>query len=141
MIFIALIAAVFAQSGPRIMNDAELVAAYAGKTHESFYRKNVEEYGGVYFEETYRADGTLAYIAGDVRTHGEWRVANKRICFYYPETPLSSGCFAVVNEGGCYYSYQIGDDGKPIGLARGEWWIRARIAGTDAQCSTPDLVS
>jgi len=141
MTIAAYIALVLAQAEIRVMTNAELLAAYSGQTHESFYRENVEEYGGVYFVETYHPDGTLDYIAGEMRNNGFWRVAGNRICFFYPETPLESGCFAVVNEAGCYYSYQIGDNGKPIGLSKGEWWIRAKIKGTDAQCSTPDLVS
>ena len=128
-------------AAPRLLDDAELVAAYAGKTHLSFYRRYVEAYGGKYFEESYRADGELDYRAGDVGLSGLWQVANGRICFQYPETSLSSGCFVVTHDAGCYYSYQIGDDGEPIGLTTGEWWIRAHVKGTKPDCAAADLVS
>jgi hypothetical protein len=123
------------------MTDAELTVAYSGKIHESFYRYRVEEYGGVYFEEAYHADGTLDYRAGELTLTGFWRVANGRICFEYPATPLNSGCFVVVFEDGCYYSYQTNDSGEPEGLAEGRWWIRAKIKGTNPDCAAADLVS
>ncbi len=130
-----------AHAAPRQLGDAGLVAAYAGKTHLSFYRRHVEEYGGKYFEESYRADGTLSYEAGDVALTGYWQVAGGRICFQYPDTPLNSGCFVVTQEAGCYYSYQIGDNGEVFGLATGEWWIRAHVKGTKPDCAAADLVS
>ncbi len=126
---------------PSFLSDSELTAAYAGKTHVSFYRYPVEEYGGIYFEERYHVDGALDYRAGDLTLSGFWRVANGRICFEYPATPLNSGCFAVQFDAGCYYSYQIGDDGRPLGVAEGRWWIRAKIEGTNPDCAAADLVS
>lgn len=130
-----------AHAAPRQLDDAGLVAAYAGKTHLSFYRRHVEEYGGKYFEESYMADGTLQYRGGDIALTGQWRVANGRICFQYPQTPLNSGCFIVTHEAGCYYSYQIDDNGQPFGRATGEWWIRAHVKGTRPDCAAADLVS
>lgn len=124
-----------------LLDDAGLREAYSGKTHLSFYRRHVEEYGGVYFEESYFPDGSLDYLAGGVTLKGVWRVANGRICFQYPETPLYSGCFVVAHDAGCYYSYEIGPDGNPMGLQTGEWWIRAHVKGTDPQCAAADLVS
>lgn len=138
---ISILAALFVQIAVVPLNDEQLRAAYSGQTHDSFYRWNIEEYGGVYFEETYHPDGRLDYVAGDVILTGFWQVTNGKICFQYNDTPLADGCFVVVNEGGCFYSYEIGLDGRPMGLARGEWWIRATIRGSDGQCSTPDLVS
>ena len=126
---------------PVLLNDEQLHLAYSGQTHVSYYRQNIETYGGVFFEESYHADGTLDYRAGEVTSAGFWQVANGKICFQYPGTPLADGCFVVVKEGGCFYSYEIGIDGRPIGLASGEWWIRATIEGSDGQCSTADLVS
>ncbi len=130
-----------ANAAPRQLDDAGLQAAYAGKTHLSFYRRHVEAYGGKYFEESYSADGALQYRAGDVALTGYWQVANGRICFQYPDTPLNSGCFVVTYEAGCYYSYQINDDGEPFGLATGEWWIRAHVKGTKPDCAAADMVS
>ena len=141
LIVVLVLAAAPVAAAPRLLNDAELVAAYAGKTHLSFYRRHVKEYGGKYFEESYRADGTLDYRAGDVALSGSWQAANGRICFQYPETPLNSGCFVVAHEAGCYYSYQIGENGEPIGLSTGEWWIRAHVKGTKPDCAAADLVS
>jgi|GEM_PF-5120143 len=129
------------QAAPRQLDDAGLIAAYADKTHLSFYRRYVEEYGGKYFEESYNADGTLRYRAGDVALNGFWQVANGRICFQYPDTPLYDGCFVVAYEAGCYYSYQVDENGEPFGLAAGEWWIRAHIKGTKPHCAATDLVS
>lgn len=125
----------------RVLDDAALVAAYANKTHLSFYRRPVEEYGGLYFEETYYADGALDYYAGDVALKGFWSVANGRICFDYPETPLYAACFIVTEEGGCYYSYETDETGNAPGLSNGDWWIRAHIKGTKPQCAAGDLVS
>ncbi len=141
LLFALIAAAPVANAAPRQLDDVGLVAAYAGKTHLSFYRRHVEEYGGKFFEESYSADGTLRYRAGDVALTGYWQVANGRICFQYPETPLNSGCFVVTYEGGCYYSYQIDEDGRPFGLSTGEWWIRAHIKGTKPDCAAADLVS
>lgn len=141
IIFAFVLTAWPAGAAPRLLDDAGLAAAYAGKTHLSFYRRHVEAYGGKYFEEAYRADGTLDYRAGDIALSGFWQVSNGRICFQYPETPLNSGCFVVAHEAGCYYSYQIGEDGEAIGLATGEWWIRAHVKGTKPDCAAADLVS
>lgn len=141
IIFSLLVFATAGHAAPRQLDNAGLVAAYAGKTHLSFYRRHVEEYGGKYFEESYSADGTLQYRAGDIALTGLWQVANGRICFQYPDTPLNSGCFIVTHEAGCYYSYQIDSDGNPFGLATGEWWIRAHVKGTKPNCAAADLVS
>ncbi len=141
LMFVFMITASPIAAAPRLLDDAGLVAAYAGKTHLSFYRRHVEAYGGKYFEETYRADGTLDYHAGDVALSGFWQVANGRICFQYPESPLNAGCFVVAHEAGCYYSYQIDEDGEPFGLSTGEWWIRAHVKGTKPDCAATDLVS
>ena len=130
-----------AQAEPVLLDDAGLIAAYSGATHLSFYRRHVEEYGGVYFEETYHPDGALDYRAGEVALTGFWQVANGRICFQYPESPLYAGCFVVAYDAGCYYSYQIGPDGEPFGLESGEWWIRAHVKGTKPDCAAADLVS
>ena len=141
LLFTLLILSAPANAAPRQLDNAGLVAAYAGKTHLSFYRRHVEEYGGKYFEESYSADGTLHYRAGDIALTGLWQVAKGRICFQYPQSPLNSGCFIVAEEAGCYYSYQIDNDGKPFGLATGEWWIRAHVKGTKPDCAATDLVS
>lgn len=130
-----------AVAAPRQLNDAGLIDAYADKTHISFYRRYVEEYGGKYFVESYSADGTLRYRAGDVALSGFWQVANGRICFQYPDTPLYDGCFVVAYEAGCFYSYQVDENGEPFGLAAGEWWIRAHIEGTKPDCAAGDLLS
>lgn len=132
---------VLVQATPGPMDSSALKAAYSDQTHLSFYRRYIKEYGGVYFEEYYHPDGTLDYRAGEVTLTGFWRVSDGRICFDYIETPLSSGCFVVVHESGCYYSYEIGTDGKPIGLETGEWWIRAHIKGTNPECAAEDLIA
>lgn len=143
MILFLLVISVLSQQagGPNVLNDAALRTAYGGQTHVSIYRHEVEEYGGQAFEETYHRDGTLDYQAGGVTLTGAWRVANGRICFDYPQTPLYGGCFIVAEDAGCYYSYQIGPDGAPVGLASGEWWIRAYIKGTAPDCAAPNLIS
>ena len=130
-----------AVAAPRHLDDAGLVAAYADKTHLSFYRRHVEEYGGKYFEESYNADGSLIYRAGDIALTGIWRVSDGQICFEYPDSALYGGCFVVTYEAGCYYSYEIGQDGAPIGYSTGAWWIRAHIKGTRPDCAAGDLVS
>lgn len=134
-------AATTATAAPRRLDNAGLIAAYAGKTHLSFYRRYVEEYGGKYFEESYNPDGSLNYRAGDLALSGLWRVADGRICFEYPGSSLYGGCFVVTYEAGCYYSYEIGPDGAPMGFANGEWWIRAHVKGTKPDCAAGDLVS
>ncbi|MEM8771603.1 MAG: hypothetical protein AAGD92_08145 [Pseudomonadota bacterium] len=115
--------------------------AYSGQTHESFYRYTIEEYGGVYFEETYFPDGSLTYRGGSLEVAGRWAVKGDQICFEYPETQLLPGCFVVAADAGCFYSYEVGRDGSRPAAPHERWWIRATIKGTDPQCATDDLVS
>ena len=123
------------------LSDANLRTAFAGKTHLSFYRRYIEGYGGVYFEETYYQDGTLSYQSGDVRAGGQWGVEGDVICFDYTAPFMVSGCFKVVHQNGCYYSYEIGPAGRAVGLEKGEWWIRSHIKGTDPACTHEGLIS
>ncbi|MEO1252477.1 MAG: hypothetical protein AAFW81_09045 [Pseudomonadota bacterium] len=140
--FIALVALILQHGGAaQRLDDAALRAAYADKTHISAYREDVPEYGGTYFVETYMSDGSLSYRAGGLDLVGAWRVENGIICFDYADTPLVPGCFVVIHEAGCYYSYQVDRTGRAIGLSEGDWWIRAYVEGTDPQCASAALVS
>lgn len=122
------------------LDEQELRAAFAGKTHISRYRRHIEDYGGVIFEETYNVDGTLRYRAGDVAATGTWRIENGAICFRYDGLALFDACFVVAHQDGCYYSYEVLPDGSALGVHDDGWWIRSTIEGTDPDCAK-DMVS
>lgn len=142
VVLYATLATLVSAGGGAPLNDAGLHVAFSGKTHLSTYRRYVESYGGVYFEETYHRDGTLSYQSGNVFAQGQWKIKNSTICFDYLEPFMVSACFKVVYNDGCYYSYEVDPTtGVVLGFETGTWWIRSYIKGTDPACAHEGLIS
>lgn len=129
------------QGSVETLDDAGLRAAFAGKTHIGLYRRYLEAYGEQRFVEAYAADGTLQYTAGSLSISGTWSIASGKICFTYDSPAFLAGCFRVVADQGCYYSYEIFPSGRQTVPGRDPWWIRSHVDGTNPVCADPDLVS
>lgn len=139
--FFALAFPAQAQHDP-FLNDEGLRRAFIGKTHVGFYRRFIERYGHIVFEERYDPDGTMTYRGEDgVEARGRWRIAENRICFVYDQADFLPGCFAVTFAEGCFYSFETDDEGRVLGLADDRWWIRSYLKGTEPDCAAEDLVS
>ncbi|MEL6506931.1 MAG: hypothetical protein AAFR29_04805 [Pseudomonadota bacterium] len=130
-----------ADASKKTLDDAGLRAAFAGKTHIGLYRRYLEAYGEQRFIETYTDNGNLQYTAGTLSISGTWTISAGKICFQYNSPEFLAGCFRVVADQGCYYSYEIFPSGRQAIPGRDPWWIRSHIDGTDPACAGPDLVS
>lgn len=131
----ALLAMWLADNGgqPMRLGDADLMAAFSGKTIAGSYSD------GVTFSESYRTDGSLSYT--DVRgpADGQWFVRNGLFCTFYED--LKGGCFAVEKRGRNCFDFLFITSLPDEGAAAGERpRFTARGAATDAPSTCPDLL-
>lgn len=110
-----------------------------------FGQSMVGEYpSGQAWAEQFGRDGTSLYVEGGIPTKGQMRLEGTSLCFTYPGTEQSGGCFEVWKRGpNCFDFYaMVGSttgtrlDDRRFG--RG-WSARGWIAGQTATCVTEQI--
>jgi hypothetical protein len=83
------------------MSETELNAAFSGKAVDGHYPS------GATFQETYRADGSVAYKDRQRLSAGRWSLQADSFCTIYDDDP-AGGCFRVHKESAnCFEFYFV----------------------------------
>ena len=95
------------------ISEAELRAAFTGKTHTGSYNflsRNITTFA---FEETTAKDGKIEHVQQDQIDTGKWKIIKDVICYDYDNPQLRQACFRMYVRGNCYYHFQVSVEGFP----------------------------
>ena len=113
-----------------LMDDAGIRAALAGITLDGVYAQ------GIFFTETYAADGTIAYVDGNGPNTGSWSVKDGMFCTFYQEQ--QGACFFVRREGinrFAFFEPKAGPGGTKA--PRDAWTSRGWNRDEPSTCTEP----
>jgi hypothetical protein len=105
------------------LGDAAIRTAFAGVTLDGVYAE------GIFFTETYAADGTIAYVDRNGPNTGTWSVRDGMFCTFYQAQ--QGACFFVRRDGeNCYAFFEpkagAGGSKVPRDVWTSRGWDRAR---------------
>lgn len=127
----AAVAAVVVAQAQDWMSDADLTAAFAGRTIEGHYET------GARFTEVYLASGRLDYRDARGVLQGRWLVVNRTFCTLYDLSP-TGGCYRVRQVGeNCFEFYYLTRDEQAAAqppTRASSWTARAWRTGERATC-------
>jgi len=87
-----------------------------------------------FYVETHNPDGTVEYTEDGNTEPGRWFTRRNSVCFTYPSSKMSGGCFRVYQIKNCYYFYS---DTIPLTsdeIDRDYWTARAVPMGEQPKC-------
>ena len=125
----ALLVALLAAACPAAASDHllgfEIRRALGGITLDGIYP------GGVFFSETYGADGTIRYHDANGADSGQWAVRGDTFCTFYERQP--GACFYVLSHGAnCFTFHQAAESKSGRRAPTSDWsaegWNRDRPA-------------
>ena len=108
----------------------ELREAFAGQTHNGYYRFDREELPTHRFEETTAKDGGVTHTQAEEVLTGNWTLKDDQICFIYNEVWARQLCFDIYRVGNCYYHYLMTEGGRPVQA----WTARSSLKGERPSC-------
>ena len=112
------------------ISEAQLRAAFTGKTHVGSYNFLNRDITTFAFEETTAEDGKIRHIQQGILDTGKWEIKENIICYDYDDPTLRQACFHMYLRGNCYYHYQVSVEG----LAKFGFTARSVIKGQRADC-------
>jgi hypothetical protein len=114
---------------PKVLEGAEIIAAFEGKTVVGAY------HDGLAFKETYRAGGSIDYWDPRASSDGTWSVVNNLFCTFY--SSMNGGCFSIVQVNtNCFDFYAVASsESEALGPAgRADYTARGSIQGAASTC-------
>lgn len=129
MVLLAIAATATEPAGPRVLEGADIISAFEGKTVAGAYAD------GLAFRETYFSGGKIDYWDPRATSAGQWSVVNNLFCTFY--TAMSGGCFRIVQVStNCFDFYAAADSTRealdPQG--RQDYTARGSIQGIASTC-------
>lgn len=114
----------------KLLQDEELRAAFADKTHYGTYKQFREETGTSQYTEHTKGDGSTLYTEGEMKLKGQWRSSGDRICYRYDEEIAGVHCFVIFELGTCLYGYSP-NNVTPAGPIDPNYWNAKSIRKGD----------
>ena len=117
----------------RVMGD-ELKAQFEDKTHQGAYNFTFQGIAQNTYVETHFPDGRVTYREGEFEAGGRWFINEDNLCFVYPNTDMTGGCFRVYKVENCFYYYsnqlrEVEDE-----LDQDYWTARSVLDGETPEC-------
>ena len=95
------------------ISEAELRAAFTGKTHRGSYNFLNRDITTFAFEETTAKDGKIRHVQQGKVDTGTWEIKDDVICYDYDDPKLRQACFHMYVRGNCYYHFQVSVESFP----------------------------
>ena len=107
------------------LNAAQIKSEFTGTTLDGAYQFISPRTAEKNYIETHYANSTVRYIEGNVDTKGYWQVIDDYVCYNYPYSFFSGGCFQIYKVENCYYFYSLKDMRLNRKLGDELWTARA----------------
>ncbi len=117
------------------LTEAELRAAFTGKTHRGSYNFLNRDITSFAFQETTTREGKIRHVQQGKVDTGTWKITDNIICYDYDDPLLLQACFRMYVRGNCYYHFQVSVEHFP----KFGFTARSVIDGETPNCE-PSLV-